>query len=167
MTRENGAPWSRRCAPLSKIVRLPFERGRRSCCCASGGLPSFHRIRPLGRSMIATVEMFRKLATRLPSGISATALPCALFAAVLGGNDLCRDVEVLPASPFPDNVAARGHLEEIVGVHCAVDLRSGQAALDAPGQLARDRTQTQQQDVAVVQLPRVVMVIGMSDLPDD
>src|SRR5262245_44814567 len=35
-----------------------------------------------------------------------------LFAAVLERDDLCRDVEVLPASPFPDDFAARSHLEE-------------------------------------------------------
>src|SRR5215467_3594447 len=62
--------------PLSKIRRLPLDSGRGSCCWASGGLPSDRVIVPVRRSTMATVEMLRKLTTKLPSTSSATVLAC-------------------------------------------------------------------------------------------
>src|SRR5437899_9785570 len=56
--------------------RFPLGNGRGSCCWARGGPPSFQGMAPVRRSTMATVEMLRKLTTRLPSGHSATVLPC-------------------------------------------------------------------------------------------
>src|SRR6266700_5352128 len=130
MTRENVPGWSRRCVPLSKISRLPLSSGRGSCCWASGGLPSCHTIFPVARATIRTVEMLQAhhdvAAGCFGNGVAVR----PLRAAVLEGHRVGRRVEMLPASPFPHEPAADGHLHEVVGVYRSVRLGAGQPTLN-------------------------------------
>src|SRR5439155_1253581 len=64
-------------------------------------------------------------------------------------------------------LAARRHLEEIIRVDSAVDLAAEEASLYARVELGRQRSKTEQDDVAVAELPRIVVMVGMVDLPED
>jgi hypothetical protein len=87
--------------------------------------------------------------------------------AVLERHRMGRGVEVIPASPLPHDLAARRHLDEVVGVHRAARLGARQSTLDAAGEIGGQRPQAEQEDVAVAEPARVVVMIRMPDLPDD
>ena len=90
-----------------------------------------------------------------------------LLAVVLSRDDLGVEVQVLPAPPLPDGLAAGRDLDQVVGVHGAVDLGAGQAAPDPRAQRRRQRAQAQQDDVAVAQLARIVVMVRVANLPHD
>ena len=150
------------------MSRLPLGSGRGSCCCASGGLLSAQTTFPDARSIMTTVEMLRKLTTMWPSAVSATVLPWVHSARRsckregIGGG-----IEMLPAPPLPDHVALRRHLDEIVGVDLAVGLRAGQPAADLAGDVRGQGSQAQEEHVPVAEPARVVMVVGVAQLPEN
>ena len=91
-----------------------------------------------------------------------------LRAVILERDDGRLDVQVLPAPPLPDHLAARRHLQQVVGVDGgAGGLAAGEPALDARVERAGQRAQAEEQDVAVAQLAGVVVMIGVLHLPGD
>ena len=110
--------------------------------------------------------MLRKLTTMSPSAVSATVLPWSpLGAPVLKRQRVGRRVEVLPASPLPHDDTGDGHLDEVVAVDRPVHLGAGQSALDPVGDLGGEGPETQQQNVAVTEPARVVVMVRMPDFP--
>ena len=63
-----------------------------------------------------------------------------LGATVLWSDRMGRRIEMLPASPLPDDVAAGGHLQQVIGVHRPVGFGARPAALDAADDVAWQRT---------------------------
>src|SRR5215813_5006485 len=85
---------------------------------------------------------------------------------VLERDDFGREVEVLPAPPLPDDLAARRHLEQVVRVDRPADFGSRQPAPDARVEIGGKGTQAEEDHIAVAELAGVMMVVRMLDLPD-
>jgi hypothetical protein len=88
------------------------------------------------------------------------------LAVVLRRDDLPLGIEVLPRSPLPHDLPARGHLHQVVAVDAGGRLGAGETTSDPRAQGVGDGTETQQQDVPVAQPARVVMMVAMPDLPE-
>src|SRR5262249_37899806 len=89
-----------------------------------------------------------------------------LLAMVLERDDLRREVEMLPAPPLPDDLAARRDLDQVVRVDRGPDLGPRKSALHAGVELRWKRAQAEQDDVAVPKFASVVVMVRMLDLPD-
>src|SRR5262245_2247977 len=76
-------------------------------------------------------------------------------------------IEMLPASPLPDDLAAGGHLQQVATVDRAVGVGAREAALNAADNVPWQWTETQQDDVAIAQPAGVVVVVRVTQLPDD
>src|SRR5262249_57558013 len=76
-------------------------------------------------------------------------------------------IEMLPASPLPDDLAAGGHLQQVVTVDRAVGFGARETALNAADNVPWQRAETQQDDVAIAQPAGVVVVVRVTQLPDD
>ena len=78
-----------------------------------------------------------------------------------------RWIQMLPHPPLPDFFATGRHLEQVIGVDCALGFRDGDAAIDLLDDVIGQRRRAHQQRVAVPQQPAIVMVIGLSDFPQN
>ncbi len=89
-----------------------------------------------------------------------------LLASILRGDAVGRGVHVCTAVPLPHDLAAGRHLHQIVGVHIPLVLRPRQPALDLGDEIARHFLQTEQDDVPIAQLPRIMVVCRVPHLPE-
>src|SRR5262245_15229142 len=74
---------------------------------------------------------------------------------------------MLPAPPLPHHIALRRHLDEVVGVDLAVGLGPGEPAADQGGDVRGQGSQAEEEHVAVAEPARIVMVVGVPQLPED
>src|SRR5262249_4808016 len=91
------------------------------------------------------------------------------IAVVLEGRDhVVHWIQMLPASPLPNDLAISRHLDKIRAIHLAiVVLRTEPAASDPGNDVIRKRLLTDEQDVSVPKPNAVVVMVGMVHLPQN
>src|SRR5262249_21066425 len=89
-----------------------------------------------------------------------------LFARVLHRCNAIRlGIEVVPSTPFPDNLSIGCHLDEIVRIHLPVALRARHTTFDLRNEILRQLSQANQEYVAVTEPYAVMVMIGLSVFP--
>src|SRR5258708_39877135 len=74
---------------------------------------------------------------------------------------------MFPSAPLPDFSSLRRQLHQVIGPYLAIYLGARPSALDLSGYAIRQFRRAQQQHIAVLQQPCVVMMIRLAQLQEN
>src|SRR3984893_16271437 len=142
--------------PIREHVRgmLAGERGRPELPVDSPGLPVDHH----DCRYVAEAEQ------QISIGHLRNSVRHGPYVAVIlnSGDGVLLRIQMLPASPLPNELSIGRHLDQIRAVHLAVVvLGTGAAASDLGHKVIRKRLLTNEEDVSVSQSNAVVIMVGV------